>query len=59
MGHCSMCKDPGKNQKHLRKIRKREFIQMLPDEMECAVLSEPALAKAWDTPEEDEAWKDL
>jgi len=26
---------------------------------ETAVLSEAALAKDWNTPEEDEAWKDL
>jgi len=25
----------------------------------CYILSEEALAKNWDTPEEDEAWKDL
>ena len=27
--------------------------------MENALLSELALAEAWDTPEEDEAWRDL
>lgn len=26
---------------------------------ECMLASEPSLAKEWDTPEEDEAWKDL
>ncbi len=26
---------------------------------ECAILSESSLKKIWDTPEEDEAWKDL
>jgi len=26
---------------------------------ETALLSEPALAKLWDTPEEDAAWRDL
>ena len=26
---------------------------------ECAILSEPVLAKEWNTPAEDEAWKDL
>ena len=59
MGHCKMCKDPHKDQHHLRKLRKREFQKILPEEIECAVLSEPALAVDWDTPEEEEAWKDL
>jgi AbrB family looped-hinge helix DNA binding protein len=27
--------------------------------MEAALLSQAAFAKDWDTPEEDEAWKDL
>jgi len=27
--------------------------------MMCYIMSEEALAKNWDTPEEDEAWKDL
>lgn len=26
---------------------------------ELAIMSEAALSKTWDTPEEDEAWKDL
>jgi AbrB family looped-hinge helix DNA binding protein len=36
--------------KPLKKIRE----EMLP-----ALISEEALAETWDTPEEDEAWKDL
>ena len=31
----------------------------ISDAMMCAIMSEEALAKNWDTPEEDEAWKDL
>jgi bifunctional DNA-binding transcriptional regulator/antitoxin component of YhaV-PrlF toxin-antitoxin module len=29
------------------------------EKMECALLSEPALAKEWNTPEEDKAWEHL
>jgi len=31
----------------------------ISDAILCAIMSEEALAKNWDTPEEDEAWKDL
>ena len=31
----------------------------ISDAMLCALMSEEVLAKNWDTPEEDEAWKDL
>ena len=31
----------------------------LSDAMACVIASEEVLAEAWDTPEEDEAWKDL
>lgn len=34
MGNCSFCKDPGKNQKRQRKIRKREFEYNLSKEMQ-------------------------
>lgn len=30
-----------------------------PSGRELAIMSEAALSKTWDTPEEDEAWKDL
>ena len=33
--------------------------EKISDAMMCAIMSEEALAKNWDTPEEDEAWKDL
>ena len=39
----------------LRPMKKEK----LSDAMMCAIMSEEALAKNWDTPEEDEAWKDL
>ena len=39
----------------LRPMKKEK----LSDAMICAIMSEEALAKNWDTPEEDEAWKDL
>ncbi len=31
----------------------------LTDAMMCAIVSEPVLAKEWNTPEEDAAWADL
>ncbi|HLD18923.1 MAG TPA: AbrB/MazE/SpoVT family DNA-binding domain-containing protein [Candidatus Nanoarchaeia archaeon] len=31
----------------------------LSEAMMCYIMSEEALAKNWDTPEEDEAWKNL
>jgi hypothetical protein len=34
MGRCPMCRDPKLDQKHLRKIKKSEFKQMLTDELE-------------------------
>jgi hypothetical protein len=34
MGHCQMCKDPNKDQKHIRKIRKQEFRKLLKSELE-------------------------
>ena len=34
-------------------------LTQLSEAMEAMLLSEPTLKKAWDTPEEDEAWKDL
>lgn len=33
--------------------------ERISDAMIGAIMSEEALAKNWDTPEEDEAWKDL
>lgn len=39
----------------LRPMKKEK----MSDAMICAIMSEEALAKTWDTPEEDEAWKDL
>mgnify|MGYP001607272871 CR=1 FL=1 len=39
----------------LRPMKKEK----ISDAMMCAIMSEEALAKNWDTPEEDEAWKDL
>ena len=43
---------------------RRVIITILNDEpseemMELALLSEPALAREWDLPEEDEAWSHL
>ena len=34
-------------------------LKKLNEEMLPALISEEVLAEAWDTPEEDEAWKDL
>ena len=39
----------------LRPMKKEK----MSEAMMCAIMSEDALAEAWDTPEEDEAWKDL
>ena len=42
--------------------RRRALVTILDEispDMECAILSESALAKEWLTPEEDEAWKHL
>ena len=39
----------------LRPMKKEK----MSEDMLCAIMSEEALAKNWDTPEEDEAWKDL
>ena len=39
----------------LRPMKKEK----MSEAMLCAIMSEEALAKNWDTPEEDEAWKDL
>jgi len=39
----------------LRPMKKEK----LSEAMMCYIMSEDALAKNWDTPEEDEAWKDL
>lgn len=33
MGHCPHCRDPTLDQRHQRKIRKREFMRILPQEM--------------------------
>lgn len=33
--------------------------ERISDAMIGAIMSEEVLAKNWDTPEEDEAWKDL
>ncbi len=33
--------------------------EKLSEAMMCYIMSEEALAKNWDTPEENEAWKDL
>lgn len=39
----------------------RAIVVLIDDEqrMDSALLSEPALAKDWSRPEEEEAWKDL
>ena len=39
----------------LRPMKKEK----MSEAMLCAIMSEEALAKNWDTPEEDEAWKNL
>lgn len=39
----------------LRPLKKEK----ISDAMIAAIMSEDVLAEAWDTPEEDEAWKDL
>ncbi len=39
----------------LRPMKKEK----ISEAMMCYIMSEEALAKNWDTPEEDEAWKDL
>ena len=39
----------------LRPMKKEK----MSEAMLCAIMSEEALAKNWDTPEEDETWKDL
>jgi AbrB family looped-hinge helix DNA binding protein len=39
----------------LRPLKKEK----MTDAMLCMLASEEALAEVWDTPEEDEAWKDL
>jgi hypothetical protein len=31
----------------------------LSDAVDCMIISEEVLGKEWNTPEEDEAWKDL
>jgi len=41
------------NRVELRPMKK------ISEDMLPAIMSEEALAEAWDTPEEDEAWKDL
>ena len=33
MGHCPMCRNHDLDQRHLRKVRKREFARILPEEM--------------------------
>ena len=33
MGHCNSCRDHSLDQRHQRKIRKREFARILPQEM--------------------------
>jgi AbrB family looped-hinge helix DNA binding protein len=45
-------------------ITHKDHVELRPlpkfsEAMETAILSEQVLAKDWDTPEEDEAWKDL
>lgn len=37
-------------------VQSRELNQ---EQLKIAILSEPALAEEWLTPEEDEAWQDL
>ena len=39
----------------LRPMKKEK----ISEAMMCYIMSEEALSKNWDTPEEDEAWKDL
>lgn len=31
----------------------------VPEKLECALMSEPAFAQDWDTPEENKAWEKL
>jgi AbrB family looped-hinge helix DNA binding protein len=45
-------------------ISQKDRMQIIPlnkisDAMYASLMSEKSLAKVWDTPEEDEAWKDL
>jgi AbrB family looped-hinge helix DNA binding protein len=45
-------------------ISLKDRMQVIPmekisDSMYASLMSEKSLAKIWDTPEEDEAWKDL
>jgi len=41
------------------RVELRPMKDKLSESMMCYIMSEEALAKNWDTPEEDEAWKDL
>lgn len=34
-------------------------LSYVPQKLECALMSEPAFAQDWDTPEEDKAWENL
>ncbi len=45
MGHCHSCRDPSKDQKHQRKIRKQEFKKMLDEELSGVELTEDALVE--------------
>lgn len=45
-------------------IAYKDHIEIRPlsyvlEKLECALISEPAFAEEWDTPEEDEAWENL
>ena len=40
-------------------IRKNDEIILKKNISDLALLSEESFAESWDTPEEDEAWKDL
>jgi hypothetical protein len=40
-------------------LQSRKLKNIAPEKIEISLLSEPALAKDWLNPEEDEAWKDL
>jgi len=33
MGHCPSCRDHDKDPRHLRKVREREFMRILPHEL--------------------------
>jgi len=48
MGRCPHCRNPDEDQKHIRKIRKREFRKVIDEEISCVESSETALFKELD-----------